>query len=727
MAQENHWTHQESYPRFNIQISMLVSFLLVLMIACGSIIYYDYIRTTRAFLDQVDKDIENATQTIVQSTIRYIEPAKIMTQISAGLVDKESSIVANSAKLMEFSIKSLVVYPQIAGFYHGDDNGNSLSISRVTPGTKFPYSVNEQLPVSVRYQVRIITREGMAIPSEYYLFKDINGVTVAVNQRPVAADYYDPRTRPWYIDAVKAKQPVWSNPYVFATSKEIGLTASNPIIGADGAVKMVLSADITMVEISTVLERTKIGNTGISFVFNDQGQVIGYPDVQRLIKTIQHGTAVLPTIDDTGNTAVIEAYRTFKSTGQKAFIQQNKGVDYIVRFADISKDLGYKSYIGFVASKHEFTAAAEQMTRTMVAFSVVIFVFAAAMIYIISRNISAPIRLVAHELEKIANFEIDVKKPIQSHYYEISLMNHALTNMKRSLRDFGRFVPKALVRQLIDSGEGAELGGKKMNITVMFSDIESFTSISEKMSSEKLSLHLSDYFDQLTQIILAEQGTIDKYIGDSIMAFWGAPIEDNLHALHACRAVLNCARKLQELNQTWGLDGKPRFKTRFGVHTGDAIVGNVGSKDRLNYSAFGDSVNLASRLEGANKFYHTYKIISHETFTKVRQEIICRPLDVVAVVGKTEGVKIYELLGERTEDPHDKFGQEEIETVAKLTTEAFKLYLAGDFKKAEKIYNDILRIWPDDLVAQLYIDRCKEYQKNPPGKDWRGIYVLTHK
>jgi adenylate cyclase len=328
---------------------------------------------------------------------------------------------------------------------------------------------------------------------------------------------------------------------------------------------------------------------------------------------------------------------------------------------------------------------------------------------------------------KIGNFEIDVSSGIKSHFYEIELMNHALETMKRSLRDFGRFVPKAVVRKLIESGEGAELGGKKMNITCMFSDVQNFTGISEKMSSEKLALHISDYFDQLTQIVLEEQGTIDKYIGDSIMAFWGAPLEDHNHPAHACRTVLNCTKKLVELNKNWALEGKPVMLTRFGVHTGDAVVGNVGSKDRLNYSAFGDTINLASRLEGANKQYHTYMMISHETYKEVRTDFICRPLDIVAVVGRVEGIRIYELMAERTNEPRSKFEQDQADTIANLTSIAFELYLDRNFKKAEKAYQNVLRVVPDDYLSQLFIQRCKEYQKHTPEKSWRGVYVLTHK
>jgi adenylate cyclase len=727
MTNEKSAVPVENKRKFSIQISMLISFLLVLMVACGSIIYYDYIRITQAFLAHVEDQIRDSTESVVGSTVSYLEPAKLMTQLSAGVVDKEKSILENSVKITDLAIQSLIIFPQISGFYHGDRHGDFISISRSTPGATFPYNVKNKIPEQVAYSIHIISRRLGSIPSEYYLFKDKNGVTLAVDQRPVSSDYYDPRVRPWYTIAEKAKQPIWSEPYVFASTNQVGITAAIPVIDKDDVVKMVLSADITMREISKLLAQKKVGETGVAFIFNDQGQVIGYPDIGKIFKKSETGRAVLPTIADTENSAVIAAFKTFKSTGHKSFIQDDKGIEYIVRIIDISKELGSQGYIGFMAPKYEFTAEADKMTRTMVVFSVIIFIFSAVMIYLISRNISTPIQRTAQELVKIGNFDIEVSTPIESHFHEIAVMNRALAATKRSLRDFGRFVPKAMVRKLIESGEGAELGGKKMNITVMFTDVEGFTAISEKMSSEKLALHISDYFDQLTQIIIEEQGTIDKYIGDSIMALWGAPLDDPNHPTNACRAVLNCIRRLADLNKNWALEGKPVMRTRFGIHTGDAVVGNVGSKDRLNYSAFGDSVNLASRLESANKYYHTYAMISHDTYKEVRTDFICRPIDIIAVVGKAEGVRIYELMLERSNEPRNKFEQDQADTLANMTTIAFELYLERNFKKAESAYQDILRIAPDDQLALYFIQRCKEYQKSPPPKNWRGVYVMTHK
>jgi adenylate cyclase len=231
----------------------------------------------------------------------------------------------------------------------------------------------------------------------------------------------------------------------------------------------------------------------------------------------------------------------------------------------------------------------------------------------------------------------------------------------------------------------------------------------------------------MTIKIIDNQGTIDKYIGDAIMAFWGAPLEDNDHPIHACRAALTCKQTLDELNKHWVLDRKPAFITRFGIHTGDAIVGNVGSEDRLNYSAFGDSVNLAARLEGINKYYGTTITISHETYKNVQHQFICRPIDVVAVKGKTEGVRIYELLYELSDEHNKSLDIDAAQKLTDITTEAFKAYLAKDWKTAMQKYEDLKELNPNDKVADVFLERCQIFKKTPPPAFWNGTYVMTEK
>jgi adenylate cyclase len=314
---------------------------------------------------------------------------------------------------------------------------------------------------------------------------------------------------------------------------------------------------------------------------------------------------------------------------------------------------------------------------------------------------------------------------MKSHFYEIREMERALNAMKTSLGAFGKFVPKSIVHKLVQSGEGAQVGGRKMDVTILFTDIQGFSALAEKMTSEKLSLHLFEYFDALTTIIIEEGGTVDKYIGDSIMAFWGAPLENPDHPLQACRAMIRCLKKLESLNRSWELDGKPALITRFGIHTGDAVVGNIGSHERLNYSAFGDNVNLASRLEGANKSYHTYNLISYDTYKQVAHAFIARPVDVIRVSGRHEPMVVYELLAEKNDEPRCQLEQEQFLELASLSKKLFQNYGDRQFQEALEICKKILHDFPRDPVAKVFQERCEKFLLTPPPTEWDGVFSTS--
>jgi adenylate cyclase len=714
-----------SSPRrkLTIKLTILISFALVLTLACGSIIYYNYIRSSETLIKRLESEIKHVTLAVSQSCLHILSAGRDLAELNGKLAEHKTIVLDEPTALISLSIRMLEVSPHILAFYNVDKDGNFLAISRVKPDSAYPYDQQRLLPNTALYDVHIIIRAVDSI-SEYHEFKDAAGHTVAISERPPAMDYYDARTRPWYIEAVKLKKPIWSDPYIFAIFQEEGVAAAYPILDQEGDVRIVTAAYISLAELAQLLERNAIGKTGVFFVFNKKGQLIGYPKMGRVIK---NGKAIVPTINDSKNVAAIAAVEQFQKTNVESFRFELHDEIYVARFSDMSSTLNKDWILGFVGLKKEFIADERETIKGMVGFSLIILALSITLIYFISRDIASPIESIVGEMKKVGDLDIEITQPILSRFAEVDQMNQAMASMKRSLRDFARFVPKAMVKRLIESGEGAELGGKKLNVTVMFSDIESFSSISERMTSEKLALHLSDYFDQLTQIILEERGTVDKYIGDSIMAFWGAPVEDNEHPLFACRAAMRCYKRLQGLNKTWELDGTPPLPTRFGIHSGDAVVGNIGSKERLNYSAFGDAVNIASRLEGINKYYHTSIIISYDTFKRVRSDFICRPLDTVIVYGKAKGITIYELLAERTSDSQSRYDQEQAERVATLTTNAYEFYGDREFKKAEKIYHELARVNPDDYVAQLYIIRCQEYQKNPPPSNWRGIYEMHEK
>jgi adenylate cyclase len=258
----------------------------------------------------------------------------------------------------------------------------------------------------------------------------------------------------------------------------------------------------------------------------------------------------------------------------------------------------------------------------------------------------------------------------------------------------------------------------------MFTDIVGFSAISESMTAENLMLHLSEYFAYLTPIIQDNHGTIDKYIGDGIMAFWGAPAKVPDAAYRACCTALGCQTRLSALNTKWIGDGKPAMPTCIGIHTGDTIVGNVGSSDRLNYSIFGDNVNLASRLEGVNRFYGTKVIISRDVYQEISDQFICRPLDIVAVKGKTRSIKIYELVAEK-----GAWVSKEITEFHTLFEKGFDAYLKKQWDKALRLFNDLHIKNPGDKPVRIYVERCNALLNDPPAvpDDWDGVVSLTQK
>lgn len=280
---------------------------------------------------------------------------------------------------------------------------------------------------------------------------------------------------------------------------------------------------------------------------------------------------------------------------------------------------------------------------------------------------------------------------------------------------FGKYISKNVLNQIISRKHSLQLGGDKRTITIFFSDIRGFTTISEKLTPEQLVSLLNEYLSAMTNIILEHQGTLDKFIGDAVMAFWNAPLPNKEHAKLACNATLAQIRAVKELQKGWVDKGLPVINIGCGLNTGDAIIGNMGSHDRFDYTAIGDTVNLGSRLEGLTKTYGVHIIISESTYALVKNDFNCRKLDAVKVKGKKIPVKIYELCTEYEEKFAAKYEQ------------ALELYFQRKFKNALQLFEDALLLKKDDVSCILFIARCKDYVKSPPPKDWDGSYEMKTK
>jgi adenylate cyclase len=293
---------------------------------------------------------------------------------------------------------------------------------------------------------------------------------------------------------------------------------------------------------------------------------------------------------------------------------------------------------------------------------------------------------------------------------------------KKYIRDaFGRYMSPLVIEQLIQDPSKLKLGGVRRELTAFFSDLAGFSSISEKMQPGELVHLLNEYLTEMTNIVLKYDGTLDKYEGDAIMAFWGAPLDDAGHAEKCCRVALEMQDRLAEMRTKLEQGGKPLLFARMGINTGQMVVGNMGAETRMDYTIMGDEVNLASRLEGVNKEYGTEIIISQATLDKCGDIFEVRELDSIRVMGKKQAVVIYELLAQKGAVEPEK------QRIIDLYAEGLALYKKRKWHEAIEIFGRIFELDPEDGPSLTYLERCLDFRIHPPGPEWSGVHVMRSK
>ena len=292
---------------------------------------------------------------------------------------------------------------------------------------------------------------------------------------------------------------------------------------------------------------------------------------------------------------------------------------------------------------------------------------------------------------------------------------------KKKIRGtFQYYLSGPVIEEMLKDPSKLKLGGEKKDLSVLFSDIRGFTTISEKLSPEDLVHLLNEYLTVMTDLVFKNGGLLDKYMGDAVMAVFGAPLDEPDHPMRSCRTALGMMEELRKLQKKWADEGQPVLDIGIGINTGDMVVGNMGSKMRFDYTVMGDNVNLGSRLEGINKEYGTNIVISEYTYERVKDSFFCRELDSVRVKGKLLPVGIYELLGEKKDS-------EKREGYIKTFEEGLANYKQGLWDDAILSFRRVLEIHPGDYPSEMYMGRCENLKQNPPEDGWDGVYTMTKK
>ncbi len=550
----------------------------------------------------------------------------------------------------------------------------------------------------------------------------------------------DTRERPWYQAAKNAGEQFWTETYLFlgedGTPEAPGVTLATPVYAKDRNLVGVLTADINFTALSKFLKQLKVGKNGQAFIIelrgNGERRLIAHANDQILTRAIKSEKGKTTYRAVSVQMAKDRLVRSFASQLPKSIDRadghevhklafDSAGESYLGGYNLLQKSQRAPWVIGLTLPEEEVVGSINRANRIAILIAIVSGLIVIVVAVYLSKRIAKAINKLVDETEEIAQFRLEPKEPVESRLCEIHRLGEAFQNMRTGLRSFQKYVPADLVRELMSAGKEAELGGQRSELSIYFSDIADFTSLSEKLSPEELVHVLGEYLSEMSHTILDKKGTIDKYIGDAIMAFWGAPNPCPTHPLEACRTALENQHRLIRLREKWVAEGLPEIHARIGIHTGEVFVGNIGSDTRLDYTVIGDAVNLASRLEGLNKQFGTEIIISEATYEQVKQFVVARPLDRIAVKGKEEGILVYELLGLKgAVSPSTN-------RLVELCSEAVPIYFNRDWTRASHLLEEALDVCPDDAPAKLLLDRCQEYQSSPPPEAWDGVHRMTVK
>lgn len=465
-----------------------------------------------------------------------------------------------------------------------------------------------------------------------------------------------------------------------------------------------LSVFIGMDRFSDLLGAIPVGRTGGAFVVEPGGTV-------KVAPVIASAAALQPVAVAAAAIVAARPPEIVNTTESRRLVIGDLG--YRLSFSPLEFN-GWQLVV--IVPEAEFLSGIEITTRrallSLLGLSLVLGLAAAALA---QRVLSEPVATLTSDLAKIERFELEEISHRSSGLQEFNQLSLALTRMASGLADFAKFIPTDLVRTLLADGVRAAPGGETRQLTLMFADVAGFTKISERMGTAVIEV-ISDYLDVVSGSVEAHGGTVDKYIGDAVMAFWGAPRLDANQARNACRAALAAIDAVRNSGITDDR-GEP-LQVRIGLHSGVAVVGNIGSSRRLNYTAIGDTVNLASRLEGVNKVFGTSILISEETRIAAGDAFVTRELAEVSVVGRAEPIRVHELLGA---------GMTQKPSFARLYEQALDAYRQRKFDAATSLAQQALLERSTDGPSAWLLAVCQGLRDAPPPPAWRGVVLLDSK
>lgn len=737
------------YKWLSVRNIIILSHVLLTVFATVAIFLVSY-HTTMEAMQSAVKVLAASTMDTVRSQMN-----ELFTTVSVINMDMESDYKSGALVMnnTESAVHNLLrryhifVAPLLAKerpidtIYCVDRDNGVYSVGKQNGFPSDPMAVRVLTPNTSPYRLTYIIDRNCTVQNNFCTIGE-NPMTLVNN----VTFYY--KQRPFYKIALenKEKQQVLTPVYQFI-SGYLGFTVINPILDDSGELTFVAGSDFKLQTLSYVLNRItnniskdqidkskycKIhlidANSKLLIASSDESLPLSYRNLDELFK--------YDTLSD-DNEFIDRFMELYKPSDRKIWKEVYITEQRVVMIGNILRDDHLNNLI--IVISMSMNILSEKMNNDfqlrIPLFTFVILLMIICISIFITKKIWRPLKRITQSLLRVANLNFDEnpvfanvnsdiplfsaptkknslfsrwskKKKVKatndfSLLKELRNMQCALSSMVSGLKSFSKYVPLDVVSLLVKLKREAVLGVEEKELTVMFTDIADFTAMAEKMESRAFIDLMGQYFSEVSKIVVEHQGIVDKFIGDAVMAFWNAPISIENHPVLACRAALKIQQRLVQLRVEWKAKGYPDVKTRIGINTGRALVGNFGSRDRFNYTCLGDSVNLASRLENLNKIYTTDILINESTFHKVQDVMICRHIDSVVVKGKSVIARIYELIDEKS-DSSVVFMKD-----LTLYHQGCRFYEEKKIVEAYECFKSFLSLHPLDHVARWQKEKCE--------------------
>ncbi len=722
------------FETFRLRTTLLIGFMGFTLLSglSSTLLNLQLSYTVRSnFIQSAGHHLSHA---ITKKVNQSLQEGESFVEVAERFSCKMEKNKADYPILLTYLVQNLVINPNLGVIFYTEENtGFTLKVYlKESPGIRFENRSPKRLAGDKIYTEKDVVVEEIypngqgKFSSKSFFYPDYPTKPFAMIEN-TEADY---RNSPWYLRGRGLKitdKGEWTNCYSSSrpgAQTGVGFAFATSLFNLENKFAGVLAMDIGTEWINQYLGEAmeEISRTGINIFIvekhpkgtsmvlahssmeehfprdaNGELQLLSPPlemkdpAIEKLIKALPSEFTIMTDV-------IYEKMFPFSSnglayTGIVSDVMPHKTPWWILCIQVSEKDLFRKAHWYFYLS-------------LIVLF---IIILASAIISIaLAQSASRPIEGLMVFADKLGRLDFKSEHGIQSRIIELRSLAHSMNRMKLGLHSFTKYLPRELLKNLIDSGVNAAPGGKEKEVSILFSDIANFTKYSEILPPADLVYQLNEYFGCFTSVIFKNEGIVDKFIGDSVMAYWNAPKDCEQHALKACKTALQAIFNLAILHKKWARLNQPIFHARVGINSGFAVLGNIGTDDYLNYTIIGDSVNLASRLEGLNKEYGTTILITDATLKACGNHVVTRPIDVVKVKGKEKEILVHELIGIAGETPPER------EDFCRECKVAFAIYLEKKWAEAMQLFQKIAEKHPEDLSVAFLLKRCKEYLLNPP-------------